>query len=172
MDFVYLDNNASTRPAGGVIDAVRQAQADVWANPSSVHRPGQLARQKLELARASVASLIGAHPRQVVFTSGGTESNNLAIRGVLGENPDGVLITSRIEHSAVREPAEVYGKLGKTVWLPLGAGGVIDPREVANAIIEHTAGLGPVLVSVQWANNETGVIQPIWEIVDAVAEAG
>lgn len=171
MDIVYLDNNASTRPADEVIDAVRQAQAECWANPSSVHRPGQQARQKLELARASVASLIGAHARQIVFTSGGTESNNLAIRGILGASRDGVLITSRIEHSAVREPAEVFGKAGKTVWLPVSANGVIDPKAVTNAIIEHTTGQGPVLVSVQWANNETGVIQPIRQIVDAVAEA-
>lgn len=171
MDMVYLDNNATTKPADGVVQAMRQAQAELWANPSSVHRPGQLARQKVELARAAVANLLGTHPRQLVFTSGGTESNNLAIRGVLGDSAGGVLITSRIEHSAIREPAEVFGKVGKTVWLPIDPGGVIDPRKVADAIDEHALGAGPVLVSVQWANNETGVIQPIREIADAVAEA-
>lgn len=170
MDFVYLDNNATTRPADEVVEAMRHAQAELWANPSSVHRFGQSARQKIELARASVASLIGSHPRQIVFTSGGTESDNLAIRGVLGDG-EGVLITSRVEHSAVREPAEVFGKLGKTVWLPIGAGGVIDPQSVADAIDEQADQPGPVLVSVQWANNETGVIQPIERIVEAVAGA-
>lgn len=176
MDLVYLDNNATTRPADEVIEAVRHAQAELWANPSSVHRPGQLARQKVELARASVANLLGTHPRQLIFTSGGTESNNLAIRGVLGGASDGVLITSKLEHSAVREPAEVFGNVGKTVWLPIEPGGVIDPQKVADAIGEHAGGDtggggGPVLVSVQWANNETGVIQPIREIADAVIEA-
>lgn len=178
MDMVYLDNNATTKPADEVVEAVRRAQAELWANPSSVHRLGQLARQKVELARASVADLLGTHPRQIVFTSGGTESNNLAIRGVLGDSSNGVLITSKLEHSAVREPAEVFGKIGKTVWLPIGPGGVIDPRQVADAIEEHggnagdtSGGAGPVLVSVQWANNETGVIQPIRKIADAVAEA-
>ncbi len=181
MDLVYLDNNATTKPADGVVEAMRQALEELWANPSSVHRPGQSARQKVELARASVAALIGSHPRQIVFTSGGTESDNLAIRGVLGDG-EGVLITSRVEHSAVREPAEVFGKLGKTVWLPIGAGGLIDPQAVADAIDKHvgehaggssggSSGGGPVLVSVQWANNETGVIQPIERIVEAVAGA-
>ncbi len=171
MDLIYLDNNATTRPADEVVEAIRHAQQELWANPSSVHRFGQLARQKVELARASVASLIGAHPRQVVFTSGGTESDNLAIRGVLGSDPKGVLITSKLEHSAVREPAEVYDKLGKTIWLPIAPGGVIEPRVVADALLEHADGAGPVLVSIQWANNETGVIQPIRAIADAVAEA-
>jgi cysteine desulfurase len=171
MDLVYLDNNATTRPADEVVEAVRQAQAELWANPSSVHRFGQLARQKIELARASVASLIGAHPRQIVFTSGGTESNNLAICGVLGAAADGVLITSRIEHSAIREPAEIFGKVGKTVWLPIGAGGLIDPQAVGDAIEQLADAEGRVLVSVQWANNETGTIQPIAQIVEAVAAA-
>ncbi len=171
MELVYLDNNATTKPAEEVVEAVRHAQAELWANPSSVHRPGQLARQKVELARASVADLLGTHPRQLIFTSGGTESNNLAIRGILGVSKDGVLITSKLEHSAVREPAEAFGKVGKTVWLPIDPGGLIDPQKVADAIGEHADGSGPVLVSVQWANNETGVIQPIREIAEAVADA-
>lgn len=172
MDLVYLDNNATTKPLPEVIEAVRRAQGELWANPSSVHRHGQAARREVELARAAVATLIGAHPRQIVFTSGGTESNNLAIRGVLGDQPgEGVLITSRVEHSAVREPAEVFGKMGKTVWLPIGVGGVIDPSDVADAIREHEGVPGRMLISVQWANNETGVIQPIGRIVEVVREA-
>ena len=171
MELVYLDNNATTKPANEVVEAMRWAQTDLWANPSSVHRPGQTARQRVELARASVAALLGTHPRQIIFTSGGTESNNLAIRGALGENPRGVLITSRIEHSAIREPAEVFGKIGRTVWLPIAPGGVIDPRSISDAIREHGGTQGPVLVSVQWANNETGVVQHIGELIQAVAEA-
>ncbi len=175
MDTVYLDNNATTKPADEVVEAVRQVQAELWANPSSVHRFGQLARHKLELARASVAALIGAQPRQIVFTSGGTESNNLAIQDVLGSGgqdaSDGVLITSRVEHSAVREPAEEFGKVGTTVWLPVGAGGVIDPQAVADALEQHADAPGPILVSVQWANNETGVIQQVRQIAQAIDDA-
>jgi cysteine desulfurase len=174
MDLVYLDNNATTRPAEQVVQAMQQAQQEFWANPSSVHRFGQTARQRVELARASVASLIGAHPREIVFTSGGTESNNLAIHGILGASPHGVLVTSRIEHSAIREPAEVFAKIGKTDWLPVGAGGLIDPQTVADAIDRHAAaaaGPGSVLVSVQWANNETGTIQPIARIAQAMDDA-
>ena len=171
MDIVYLDNNATTRPADEVVEAMQRAQREFWANPSSVHRFGQLARQQVELARASLAALINAHPRQVVFTSGGTESNNLAIRGILGDDPNGVLITSRIEHSAIREPAEVFGKIGKTVWLPSPEVGVIRPQAIADAIDEHADSPGPILVSIQWANNETGAIHPIRAIADVVAEA-
>ncbi len=188
MDLVYLDNNATTQPADEVVQAVRHAQEELWANPSSVHRFGQLARQKIELARASVASLLGTHPRQIAFTSGGTESNNLAIHGTLANATHGTLITSRIEHSAIREPAEAFGKIGKTVWLPVGGGGLIDPQAVTDAILANTQadenaadkqggtpgaipGAGPVLVSVQWANNETGTIQPIHAIADAVEAA-
>ena len=171
MDLVYLDNNATTKPAPRVIEAMQQAQQQFWANPSSIHRHGQLARQQVELARASVASLINTHPRQIVFTSGGTESNNLAIRGVLGDSADAVLITSKLEHSAVREPAEVFGKIGKTVWLPIADGGVIDPQSVADAIREYQDAAGPILISIQWANNETGAIQPIEQIVQVVQQA-
>ena len=201
MQLVYLDNNATTRPADEVVAAVQHAQQELWANPSSVHRFGQTARQKIELARASVASLLGTHPRQIVFTSGGTESNNLAIHGILNHSTDstpgspgspstpGSLITSRIEHSAIREPAEAFAKIGHTVWLPVGGGGLIDPKDVTDAILAHadiqgtTPGAsetsevgdpgipGPILVSIQWANNETGTIQPIHDIAQAVQAA-
>ncbi len=174
MDLVYLDNNATTQPADPVVEAIRHAQEEFWANPSSVHRFGQSARQKIELARASVATLLGTHPRQIVFTSGGTESNNLAIHGILNNatpgtpGSPGTLITSRIEHSAIREPAEAFGKIGNTVWLPVGTGGLIDPQAITDTILANADAAGPVLVSIQWANNETGTIQPIRAIVDAV----
>lgn len=171
MQLVYLDNNATTQPADEVVAAVSRAQQELWANPSSVHRFGQAARQKIELARASVATLLGTHPRQVVFTSGGTESNNLAIHGVLNNASDGTFITSRVEHAAVREPAEAYGKAGQTIWLPVGGGGLIDPAAVTDAILANADRPGPVLVSIQWANNETGAIQPVHEIAHAVVSA-
>jgi cysteine desulfurase len=189
MDLVYLDNNATTQPADQVVRAIHHAQSELWANPSSVHRFGQLARQKIELARASLATLLATHPRQIVFTSGGTESNNLAIHTILNNTSPapgtpvshntpgtpGALITSRIEHSAIREPAEAFGKTGNTVWLPVGAGGLIDPQTVTDAILANANAdvnpVGPILISIQWANNETGTIQPIHAIADAIQAA-
>ena len=174
MDWIYLDNNATTQPATQVIAAVTEAQQQFWANPSSVHRLGQSARQRVELARAAVALLIGGKQRQIIFTSGGTESNNLALRGVVQawqrearrrQLADGVvLVTTRTEHSAIREPVEAFTQEGGAVlYLPIGVDGAVDPLQLA-AALEPYAPPGdrlPVLVSIQWVNNETGVIQPI-----------
>ncbi|MEM6459193.1 MAG: cysteine desulfurase family protein [Planctomycetota bacterium] len=175
MDLIYLDNNATTRPTQEVSAAVAEAHDELWGNPSSVHRFGQRVRQRLELARAATASLLGARPRELVFTSGGTESCALAIRGLRAAQRGAerfTLVTTDIEHAAVRELAEAMatGGEGRTdvVKLPLSGGGVADasalPELLANAA-------GPVLVSVQWANNETGAIQPIAELAAAVADA-
>ena len=178
MDTVYLDNNATTMPAQEVTDAVADAMRFLWANPSSVHRFGQLVRQRVELARQSVANLIGAQPRDILFTSGGTESNNLAIRGLLslgsprlsGAKP--VLITTRIEHSAVREPAEALAACGGTVvYVEVEGSGRVVLDSVGKALHTHAQEDAVVLVSIQWANNETGVIQPIGEIAEAVGQA-
>ena len=105
MSWVYLDNNATTQPSPAVRDVVARAQEELWANPSSMHRFGQQVRQGVELARASVAKLLHAKEREILFTSGGTEANNLALRGVLSSgdaNAPAVLITSTIEHSAIQ----------------------------------------------------------------------
>jgi len=172
MDRIYLDNNATTRPDDAVAAAVDAAQRTLWANPSSVHRFGQEVRQRVELARRDVSELIGAPARGVVFTSGGTEANNLALHGVL--DGGGTLITTAIEHAAVREPAEALVKAGvRVVELPLGPGGVVDPDDLSAALANaRNAGVsGPTLVSVMWANNETGVIQPVAALAAAVADA-
>lgn len=172
MQRVYLDNNATTRPDDAVASAVDAAQRELWANPSSVHRFGQEVRQRVELARRAVADLIGAPARSLVFTSGGTEANNLALGGVLGGVPGGggTLITTATEHAAVREPAEALGRAGvRVVELPLAAGGRVAPAALAEALAAVDG--GPVLVSVMWANNETGVIQPVAELAAAVAAA-
>lgn len=186
MDLIYLDNNATTRPTLEVAAAVAEAHEQLWANPSSVHRFGQQVRQRLELARASVAQLIGAKPRELVFTSGGTEACALAIRGLMDQwdgrrtgtkpreapevpGPRGTLITSATEHAAVRELAEAREKNGgAVVWLPAADGGAVDVAALIDALGEVE---GEALVSVMWANNETGVIQPLPEIAAAVAEA-
>ena len=172
MDLIYLDNNATTQPAGPVVEAMDQALTTGWANPSSVHRFGQLARQRVELARQATARLIGARDRELIFTSGGTESDNLALRGTLEpalvrkQNPwPPVLITTRLEHAAVREPAEQLAERGvQLVWLPVDRDGTVNPDELAAVLQEHAGTGGLTLVSIQWANNETGLIQPIEQL--------
>lgn len=160
---IYLDNNATTKPSRACVEAMREADEHAWFNPSSVHRAGQLARQKLELARRDIAELIGAKPREITFTSGGTEAIDLAIEGVLGALPatKRELVTTEIEHAAIRDLGEELGVLGraKVSLVAPGQDGVIAAAAVAGAI---TAATG--LVSVQWANNETGAIQPVREI--------
>lgn len=167
MEWIYLDNNATTRPPPEVRAAMAEVHESLWANPSSVHRFGQMARQRVELARASVARLIGARPRQVLFTSGGTESNNLALRGALGSAGRDVLITTRIEHSAVREPCELLAERGATArHLPLDADGRVTPDALSDALDAlETDERG--LVSIQSANNETGVIQPMAQLAES-----
>ena len=166
----YLDNNATTRPIPQAIAAATDALETHWHNPSSVHRDGQAARHALELARADLASLAGVPPRQLTFTGSGTESIDLAIRGVLGASDRETLITSKIEHAAVRDLAEHLESTGRVRlrWLRIEEGGVIDLDDLDAALADHPR----ALVSVQWANNETGVIQPSREIHARCQQAG
>ena len=178
MNVLYLDNNATTQPAAQVVAAMNEVNEQVWANPSSVHRFGQMVRQRVELARASVARLINCKDREILFTSGGTESNNLALRGIL--NPPGaaasaarrLLFTTKIEHAAIREPAAFFAEHGvHVIYLPVTIDGWVDPASLAAALNEHVKPGDIAMISVQWANNETGVIQPIAEIGRAIVEA-
>ncbi|MAX24836.1 MAG: cysteine desulfurase NifS, partial [Phycisphaeraceae bacterium] len=163
MQWIYLDNNATTQPAESVVKAVNTANEQYWANPSSVHRFGQMVRQQLELARASVAKLIGARPREICFTSGGTEANNLAINGSHAT----VLFTSDAEHAAVRQPAEKLAKHGcRVITLELNHCGIVAPRTLQQALEMYVQPDDTALVSLQWANNETGMIQPIAELIN------
>lgn len=177
-EWIYLDNNATTQPLPEVVDAMNEVNTSLWANPSSVHRFGQMARQRVEIARAQVAKLIGCRDRELVFTSGGTESNNLALRGALEaamgsssfdlDSPP-VVITTPIEHSAVREPAEAIGKAGATVvQLKVDIDGRVNPIQLIDTLNEHATGGRLCVVSIQWANNETGVLQPMAELVEVV----
>ena len=161
MQFLYLDNNATTRPADEVVEVMNAALRENWANPSSVHRQGQAVRQKLELARESVCRLIGCRDRYLTFTSGGTEAANLAILGSLESLPKrNVLVTTKLEHVAVRELADRMEKKGvEVLWLASQPDGVIE-EDSLEAILNDRAG-DIALVSVQWVNNETGVIQPV-----------
>lgn len=159
----YLDNNATTQPSPAVSQAVTRALTELWHNPSSIHRAGQAARQAVELARASCARLINAKPREITFTSGGTEALDLAIRGVLAARKPGspaTLVTSKVEHAAIRDLADELErtKQANVRWLALTSEGCIDPAGL-NVIDTSTT-----LVAVQWANNETGAIQPLADI--------
>ncbi|MFZ4573451.1 MAG: cysteine desulfurase family protein [Phycisphaerales bacterium] len=165
---IYLDHNATTRPSELVREAVDAALGEFWHNPSSVHRAGQAARHRVELARAAVADLIGAKAREITFTSGGTEALDLAIRGTLESRP-GCLITTRIEHAAVRELASDLEKKdpARVRWCPLSSDATVDL-----GALERLLGEGASLLCVQWANNETGVVQPVDRIAELARAAG
>ncbi|MBS0190084.1 MAG: cysteine desulfurase family protein [Phycisphaerales bacterium] len=170
---IYLDNNATTRPCPGAIAAAHFAMEEAWQNPSSTHRPGQQTRAKIEMARRSIAELVGCLPREVLFTSSGTEAIHLAIRGVLGArprtDPPPLVVSSPVEHSAVREllpELEARGE-ARARWLKVDGAGRLSLDSLAEAIAEK-----PAIVSLQWANNETGVIQPIHEAARLCAAAG
>jgi cysteine desulfurase len=154
-----------------VTRAVTGALAEFWYNPSSIHRPGQAARQRVELARSALADLIHAKPREVILTSGGTESIDLAIRGVLSALPAErrTLYTTRTEHAAVRDLAEELEKSGlaRVTWLPVTPEGLVDLDTLRRSL---SGGTG--LVSIQWANNETGAVQPVREVAAIARERG
>lgn len=174
MRTIYLDNNATTRPLPSVVEAVHEALADLWANPSSIHRAGQRVRQRMELARESVARLIGASPREIIFTSGGTESTNLAIVGSLHAQSTParrVVVTDRLEHSATRDLAASLAERGVgIIWLPLDDRGRVDAAALEALLAERGGEIA--VVSVQWANNETGAIQPVRAIGEACKRHG
>ena len=172
MISIYLDNNATTRPADEVVEAMTRALREEWANPSSVHRPGQSVRRQVELARTSVAELVGCLDRELVFTSGGTESANLAIRGALGAQPTRrVLVTSRLEHSAVRELAvDLESQGAEVIWLGNDELGIVDVDALRTLLRDRAAEVG--LVSIMWVNNETGVMQPVERIGALCREFG
>lgn len=163
-----MDNNATTRPSESVVEAVGHALTATWANPSSVHRAGQGARAVVELARREIAGLIGASPRELVFTSGGTESLDLAVRGVLAASRSRVCVSTRAEHAAVRDLLEQLEKEGaaEVRWAPIGRDGVVDTDALAG-LLE-----GAGLCCVQWANNETGSVQPVERIHALCRERG
>ncbi|HEX7030080.1 MAG TPA: cysteine desulfurase family protein [Gammaproteobacteria bacterium] len=165
---IYLDHNATTPLAPEARAAMLPALDALFGNPSSVHEGGRLARNALDDARRQVAALVNVHARQVIFTSGGTEANNLALKGVAQRKGKGRILVSSIEHSAVLGPARDLAAAGFTVEeIPVNPKGRILPGAVE-------ARLGPdvILVSVMLANNETGVLQDIAEVSRHVREAG
>jgi cysteine desulfurase len=160
---IYLDHNATTPVADAVARAVDQAMREEFGNASSVHYFGQRAKLLLDRARQDVASLIGGDPAEIVFTSGGTESDNFAIRGVAeAVAPTGRrhLISSAIEHEAVLQTLKALAKRGfEVTLLPVDESGIVSPRALTEAIRPDTA-----IVSIMHANNEIGTIQPLREL--------
>ena len=160
---IYLDHNATTPVAPEVADAMATALRTTFGNPSSVHRHGQQAKTALDEAREAVARLLGAAPTEIVFTSGGSESDNLAIRGAalaLADSGRRHLVASAIEHEAVLQTLKALSRQGWTTTLVrVDASGVVTPERVAEAITDQTA-----VVSVMHANNEIGTIQPVADL--------
>lgn len=157
---IYLDNNASTPLAPRVSNAMAACLRANFGNPSSTHPPGVRAKKAVENSRREVASLIGAQPHEIVFTSGGTESNNLAIFGVASKYRSGHIITSCIEHPSVMNPLKHLETAGfKITYLPVDKYGLVDSRNVTANIRKNT-----ILITIMHSNNETGTIQPIARI--------
>jgi cysteine desulfurase len=167
---IYLDYNASTPLAPEVAAAMRPLLSEAFGNPSSTHWAGVPAKAALESARAQVAALLGCEPSEVIFTSGGTEANNAALKGVwfaLRERGHH-LVTTRVEHPAVLEPCRWLASLGAEVtFVPVDRFGRVDPGDVRAALTPRT-----VLVSVMHANNEVGTVQPIADLAELCRKAG
>jgi len=159
---IYLDHNATTPVRPEVLEAMLPYFGGRYGNPSSMHWAGRDAKEGLERAREQVAGVLGSKPEEVYFTGGGTEADNLAIKGVAYANRDkgNHLITSRVEHHAILNTCEYLEKQGfRTTYLPVDSEGRVDPGEVEKAVTKET-----LLISVMQANNEVGTVQPIAEI--------
>ncbi len=170
MKIIYLDHAATTPTDPEVVDEMFPYYTEHFGNPSSLYSIGREAKEAIEKARERVAQAIGAKPEEIVFTSGGTESDNFALEGVIYalEKKGNHIITSSIEHHAVLETCKFLQKRGFSItYLPTDKYGLVDPEDVAKAITPHT-----VLVSIMYANNEIGTIEPIKEIVRISKENG
>jgi cysteine desulfurase len=170
MRQIYLDYNASTPIAPEAADAMRPFLDSHHGNPSASHWAGKPAKQAVEEARSQVAGLLGSKPSEIVFTSGGTEANNYAIKGAFFALRDkgNHIITGATEHPAVLNPCRFLETLGAQVTvLPVDSHGLVDPDKVKKAITEKT-----ILVSLMHANNETGTIHPIEEVSKITKERG
>jgi len=169
MNVIYVDNNATTQVAPEVMEEMLPYFHDLYGNPSSMHTFGGQVEQKLREAREKVASLIGATPDEIVFTSCGTESDNTAIRSAIASYPDRKhIITTRVQHPAIKNLCEYLGKHGyRVTYLPVDRQGRLNLDHLHKSLSNDTA-----IVSIMWANNETGVVFPIEEIAQVVRERG
>jgi cysteine desulfurase len=168
MRRIYLDYNASTPIAPDVAAVMRRMLDEGFGNPSSSHWAGRPARAAVETGREQVAALLGCAPEEIVFTSGGSESNNLALKGLFfaKQQSRAHVITTQVEHPAIAEPCRFLERLGARItWLPVDGTGRMNPEDLERAITPDT-----LLVSIMHANNEVGTIQPIAECA-AIARA-
>jgi cysteine desulfurase len=163
---IYLDNAASTKIHEDVLESMIPYLKEQYGNPSSIHRYGRQAHKAIEKARMQIANLINADPSEILFTSGGTESNNTALYGIAKKNPGSRIITSSIEHDAILEPCKRMEKDGfDLIYLPVDNSGLVDPLILKNNLSENTS-----LVSIMFGNNEVGTIEPISDFVDICKE--
>ena len=168
MDRIYLDHNATTPVRPEVRDRMLPFLGELFGNPSSAHSFGQEVKVQFEEARQRIADQLGASPAQIVFTSGGTESDNYAIKGTAFAAEKGHIITALIEHPAVLQTVSWLAKKGfDASYVPVDSSGVVDPDEVKKALRPDT-----ILVSIMHVNNEVGTIQPVEEIAAITKEAG
>jgi len=167
MDTIYLDNNATTRPAPEVVEAILPVLEDSFGNPSSAHAVGQRAAFLVAQARREVASCFGTDPSEIIFTSGGTESDNIAILGALRSNPDKRhIVTTKVEHEAVYRFAEHLERQGyEATYLDVDQDGRLDLNDFRDALREDTC-----IASIMAANNETGVLSPLEQIGEICRE--
>ena len=165
MRRVYLDNNATTPVLPEVLEAMRPYFSERFGNASSIHHHGQETRAAVERARESLAALLGCRPSEVVFTSGGTEGDNLAISGLTRAGDH--VVSSTIEHHAVLNSCKHLETMGcEVTYIPVDGRGLVDPDDVRRALRPNTR-----LITIMMANNETGVLQPVEEIGKIAAEA-
>jgi cysteine desulfurase len=171
-EHIYLDSAASTPVADEVIAEMLPFMKQQYGNPSSIHRFGRETTRAIQLARKRVAGLVGASPREITFTSGGTEADNLALKGAMmqteGQKKNRI-ITSSIEHDAILEPCKDLERMGiQVTYLPVTGEGLVRPSDFKDIISQHD---NVALVSIMYANNEVGTVQPIKELADIVHRA-
>lgn len=163
---IYLDNAASTQVHEKVVDEMLPYFKEQFGNPSSIHKYGRLASMAVQNARKRIAALVNAEPKEILLTSGGTESNNTALYGIAHRSKGKHVITSSIEHDAILEPCKLLEKDGfQVTYLPVDKHGLVSLDDVKNAVSPDTC-----LISIMFANNEVGTIQPIREICKFVHE--
>ena len=171
-EHIYLDSAASTPAADEVIAEMLPFMKQQYGNPSSIHRFGRETTRAIQLARKRVAGLVGASPREITFTSGGTEADNLALKGAMmqtGGQKKNRIITSSIEHDAILEPCKDLERMGiQVTYLPVTGEGLVRPSDFKDIISQHD---DVALVSIMYANNEIGTVQPIKELADIVHRA-
>lgn len=168
METIYMDYNATTPVREEVLELMARVTRECYGNPSSVHLPGRMSRACIEDARRKVAASLNASQEEIFFTSGGSEGDNLAVKGIAALHETGHIISTCIEHSAVRRSCDDLARRGYDVTcMPVDKAGYVDPAAVEEAIRDDT-----ILITLMWANNETGQIQPVADVAKIARSRG